>query len=272
MAKDLKIAIITAGGLNGRRLAHIFKRLGIEYNLLTISYPLPKRMKKDSTLSYLIRKWRGKFASLKLLRDWKMRNLPDYPQKAKYLGIQNAPRMKSHLKKISYDYVFMMGGGILADDTIRLVKKGVFNAHPGILPFVRGVDAIAHSLLNGIQPGVTTHFIDAGIDTGAIIERFPLPQIDSNKLEDYVEISNFICIAALTKLSFTLKRESEIKRIPNNRDYPLYRKMKATDKLKLHDLLASGTFSLSLPQEVDLNDTEALLKELQSWWPETERF
>lgn len=272
MAKDLKIAIVTAGGLNGRRLAHVFKRLGIEYDLLSISYPLPKKRKKERTLSYLKRKLRGQLASFKLLREWKMRSLPAYPQKSKYLGIQNGQRMKSHLKRMNYDYVFMMGGGILADDTIRLVKKGVFNAHPGILPFVRGVDAIAHSLRNGIQPGVTTHFIDAGIDTGAIIERYALPQLDSNKLDDYVEISNFICIAALTKLSLALQEETQIKQMPNNRDYPLYRKMKAEDKLKLQGLLNSGDLSLGLPQGVDLDNTAELLAKMQSWWPETERF
>lgn len=59
----------------------------------------------------------------------------------------------------------------------------VYNIHNGILPKHRGLPeaAIAHAILNGDNAyGATLHEIDAGVDTGAVldIEQFPITSTD----------------------------------------------------------------------------------------------
>lgn len=69
------------------------------------------------------------------------------------------------------DFVIYGGGGILRREFITAAKRRVLNAHSGPLPDVRGMNACEWSLLLGVPPAVTIHYIDEGIDTGACIQR-----------------------------------------------------------------------------------------------------
>ncbi len=61
---------------------------------------------------------------------------------------------------------------ILKAPVIRIPRLGVLNVHPGWLPAYKGAMAYFWVLKNGSeQAGVTLHWIDEGIDTGAIIAR-----------------------------------------------------------------------------------------------------
>ena len=54
--------------------------------------------------------------------------------------------------------------------TIASVRHGIINVHPGPLPDYRGLFAAFWQVLHGeTRLGVTTHMVDAGIDTGPII-------------------------------------------------------------------------------------------------------
>ena len=71
------------------------------------------------------------------------------------------------------DLVVYSGGGILKSDFIKAARYGVLNAHSGPLPFFRGMNCLEWTLLHDVKPEVTVHLIDAGIDTGPILKRFP---------------------------------------------------------------------------------------------------
>jgi phosphoribosylglycinamide formyltransferase-1 len=48
--------------------------------------------------------------------------------------------------------------------------RRVINVHPSLLPAFPGIDAIGQALAYGAKvTGVTVHFVDEGVDTGAII-------------------------------------------------------------------------------------------------------
>lgn len=79
------------------------------------------------------------------------------------------------------DVCLVCGAGIIPQgfvDTHRIV-----NAHPGYIPFARGLDALKWAILEGAPVGVTTHFLGAEVDAGEVIER--------RKLELHAEESFF---------------------------------------------------------------------------------
>jgi phosphoribosylglycinamide formyltransferase-1 len=59
---------------------------------------------------------------------------------------------------------------LLGDPFIDRFAGRVINVHPSLLPAFPGLDAVGQALAYGVKVfGVTVHFVDAGIDTGAII-------------------------------------------------------------------------------------------------------
>lgn len=85
------------------------------------------------------------------------------------------------LKSLQADIVILAGTGIIKEAVIRSVKLFFLNAHPGELPYYRGVDVMEAAILNGDKPCVTIHKVDAGVDTGNILDirKIPLERGDS---------------------------------------------------------------------------------------------
>ena len=67
------------------------------------------------------------------------------------------------------------GGNILRRQLSDVPRLGVLNAHLGLLPEVRGMSSPEWSLLNDVPVGVTIHYMDAGIDTGPMLQHCELP-------------------------------------------------------------------------------------------------
>jgi hypothetical protein len=66
---------------------------------------------------------------------------------------------------------------------------GVLNDHWGPLPFIRGRSTPEYSLLFGLPLTSTVHWVDRGIDTGAIVKYFritPKPQWTMRQLKRYL--------------------------------------------------------------------------------------
>jgi phosphoribosylglycinamide formyltransferase 1 len=62
-------------------------------------------------------------------------------------------------------YMELLGGAFL-----RRFPNAVINVHPSLLPAFPGIRAIADALAYGVAVfGVTVHFVDEGVDTGAVI-------------------------------------------------------------------------------------------------------
>lgn len=79
------------------------------------------------------------------------------------------------------DFYLVGGAGILSEKCLR--GKQILNAHPGIIPAVRGLDAFKWSIY-GLKPlGVTLHYIDKNVDAGQIISVLPTPIFPSDSLE-----------------------------------------------------------------------------------------
>lgn len=86
-----------------------------------------------------------------------------------------APGIDALLQGLHPDFIVLAQSGIVKDAVINSARHGVLNAHPGWLPQYRGVDVPQWTLHDG-KPEMlasTLHFVDVGIDTGAIVKVQP---------------------------------------------------------------------------------------------------
>lgn len=92
----------------------------------------------------------------------------------------NDPVCIAAVENIKPDIVFHVGGtGIV---TPEILKFGVTNLHPSLLPKYRGRYSNVWAIFNGEKEhGVTLHWMDGGIDTGPIIaqERYEIEEKDT---------------------------------------------------------------------------------------------
>jgi len=75
------------------------------------------------------------------------------------------------IKKLNPDLILSIGWRRLLPKSIfKIPKFGTVNLHDSLIPFYRGFAPINWAIINGEnETGITTHFIDEGIDTGNII-------------------------------------------------------------------------------------------------------
>ena len=69
----------------------------------------------------------------------------------------------------------------------------VINVHPALLPAFPGLDAVGQALAYGVKVfGVTVHFVDAGVDSGAIILQRAVELPDARTPEDVLPVLHAI--------------------------------------------------------------------------------
>lgn len=73
---------------------------------------------------------------------------------------------------------------ILKGEFLRAFTNRVINIHPSLLPAFPGLEAWRQALDYGVKiTGCTVHFVDQGIDSGAIIAQSPVPVLDTDTAE-----------------------------------------------------------------------------------------
>jgi len=90
---------------------------------------------------------------------------------------------------------------LLGEAFLERFPAAVINVHPSLLPAFPGLDAIGQALAYGVKVfGVTVHFVDAGIDSGAVILQGAVELRDARAPEQVLE--------ALRPLEHTLLPEA----------------------------------------------------------------
>jgi folate-dependent phosphoribosylglycinamide formyltransferase PurN len=85
----------------------------------------------------------------------------------------NANETIAILKEIGPDIVIVNGTRIISRGVLNSVPAKFINLHAGITPLYRGVHGAYWAIVQGDYQacGVTVHLVDAGIDTGAVLEQ-----------------------------------------------------------------------------------------------------
>ena len=86
----------------------------------------------------------------------------------------------SKIKELKPDVIIVVAyGKILPKEIIDSPKFGCINSHASLLPRHRGASPINFSIISGdTKTGITTMFMDEGLDTGDIINKYEFDIID----------------------------------------------------------------------------------------------
>lgn len=87
----------------------------------------------------------------------------------------NSPSCCDRLRAYSPDLVVLGGTRILRPPVLAIPPGGTINAHPGLLPQLRGSSSVGWALYKDLPIGSTVHYVDGGIDTGPILLQRQLP-------------------------------------------------------------------------------------------------
>ena len=92
----------------------------------------------------------------------------DLLQRAEYI---NDAAVFDIVRRLAPDVVAVFGTSLIRPPLLGQGRLGMLNLHGGLSPDYRGADCTFWALYNGEpeQVGCTLHFINAGIDTGALI-------------------------------------------------------------------------------------------------------
>ena len=101
--------------------------------------------------------------------------LKNFPSKACY-----ELEIIKHLKEIDPDLIVLAGYMKLIGETLLNEYEGkIINIHPALLPAFPGADGIGDAIRYGVKVmGVTVHYVDAGMDTGKIIDQDSFKRAD----------------------------------------------------------------------------------------------
>ena len=80
-----------------------------------------------------------------------------------------------------FDVMIVAGAGLLPPEIVT--RMPVVNAHPGLIPAVRGLDSFKWAILDAMPLGVTLHLIDEGVDLGRHLASVRTPILPQDSLE-----------------------------------------------------------------------------------------
>lgn len=134
--------------------------------------------------------------------------------------IKNNEEFVEELKKLQPDVICVVAyGKILPKEILDIPSKGCINLHGSLLPKYRGAAPIQWAVLNGDKvTGVTTMYMDVGMDTGDMIlkEEVEIPEDETTG-----ELWEKLSVIGANLLVKTLKQveNGEAPRIPQGDDF-----------------------------------------------------
>lgn len=126
------------------------------------------------------------------------------------------------IKKLDPEIICVVAyGKILPKEVLDIPEKGCINVHPSLLPKYRGAAPIQWAILNGdSKTGVTTMYMDIGMDTGDIILK---EEVEINEDETTGELWDILSEKGGKILVETLVKieQKTAPRIPQGENYTM---------------------------------------------------
>lgn len=124
---------------------------------------------------------------------------------------------REFLKHLAPDAVVIIAyGQIIPGDLLEIPRLGWINLHASLLPKYRGAAPIQRAIANGeTRTGLTTMQIDAGLDTGPILDQI---EMDIGPEETAPQLSDRMAEAGAPLMLGTLRRLDQAKIQPRSQD------------------------------------------------------
>ncbi len=186
----MKIVFLTNKNHTGFQILKRLKESNIVVDTILIETPLPiaKSDKfvyclRTATPGYLLNFFR-RLRGIDIIQAWeKNSSYKMFSDNIIFVENFNSGITESILKEIAPDIIILGGTRIIKNNIIKIPKIGILNSHPGLLPKYRGVDVIPWAILNDDEIGVSVHFINEGVDTGAICRKKIIEIEDSDTIK-----------------------------------------------------------------------------------------
>jgi len=123
--------------------------------------------------------------------------------------IKNNEEVLNTLNKLNPNLIVVVAyGKILPEEILNMPKYGCINVHGSLLPKYRGAAPIQWSVINGDnETGVTTMYMDKGMDTGDMILKTELP---IEKDDTYGTVHDKMALVGAITLKRTLEKLVEL--------------------------------------------------------------
>ncbi|HET6764517.1 MAG TPA: formyltransferase family protein [Longimicrobiaceae bacterium] len=241
------VVLITNDSMHGRRVLQSVWERGIVLDavlFLTGSLGLPPA--RGTGFAGRLRRWPAAVATAvaRRVRFATGRRRPYAERCGRVIatGGMNSGRLLRDLRRLRPDWIVLGGGGILSPQVIATARMGVLNAHPALLPWIRGCGTTGASLVHGVALGATVHRVDAGIDTGAIVRRRLLPVAPGDThLGDLEQGCMRLASTMLADaVEAIVRRDDPQAGVPQPERYPLFRTAREAELREHFAIAASG--------------------------------
>ncbi len=242
-----RVVLITNDSRNGQRLADVMHRRGTPFDavlLLTGGFGLPPSRSRG-VLRRLLSWPRSVHSTIRRKVRFHRHRKGPYGQRSPRViatGAMNGARLVRDLRALEPDFIVLGGGGILLPSVIGTARMGVLNAHPALLPWVRGTQVVGRSLEVGIPLGATVHLVDATIDTGPIVARRLVPVAEGPAtLAALDEAAWTLAAEMMADVVEPIKRRGELPvGVAQAERFPLYGNPAAAERQGWEALAAAG--------------------------------
>ena len=127
-------------------------------------------------------------------------------------------KFRPALEKLNIDLLLVFAfGHIISEELLNVAKHGSFNVHTSLLPKYRGAAPIQRSIINcDRETGITFMKMDAGLDTGPIVNSLKFTIEEGTNTEDLEELMSDISSRNIVQVidsiegnNFSLKEQDE---------------------------------------------------------------
>ena len=228
----MRIVVLTnKGSLFGKKLinellaqdipveAGVVIRQPIGYHLKLFNY-VKKRVGGFDAVLFSIQKV---LSSKEKLSKWRTNKFIDEYEEMDiriiYTKGTNSNQTLDDLRKLKPDLLLLGQTGIIRKRIIQIPKLGTLKAHPGILPYYRGIDCGKWAIFNDDfkNIGCSVHWVDTGVDTGNIILREKYTITCDETLETLEANLNNLAVRLLAKVVVSIIEQKEFDGIGQNR-------------------------------------------------------
>lgn len=242
-----RVVLITNDSQHGQRVLQTLWERGIVLDavlFLTGSLGVPQL--RGAGLGRRLLRWPRTFAgTIRRRYRFHRKRKPGYAERCARVigtGAMNSRTLLRDLRKLQPDWIILGGGGILKPEVIETARMGVLNVHPALLPWIRGCGITGASLEHGVALGATLHYVDRGIDTGAVVERRLAHVAEDDVTLSALEMKGWELAAEMMADAVEgIVRRGEVPRgTPQTVRFPLFRWPDRAGMQRHADIAASG--------------------------------